>query len=209
MSKYDWSEIGQRAPPYMIRMVLFAQFQKNSTVTTVLILKKSFNHDQNFVLLSNGNFEREVRSLVLITGTGDAGTSQHQHNDKHNASILYKHEHTRSLCCCEEDGRSITISIRRMQGFYIFQFTAYAYVKTVLTSACMLMLMLMVTSSIRIRLNLLSSRQAFRLVLSSQKKERNQTIECYLELCSLVVQVLLMLLYVICAYCVDTERFLR
>ena len=75
MSKYDWSEIGQRAPPYMIRMVLFAQFQKNSTVTTVLILKKSFNHDQNFVLLSNGNFEREVRSLVLITGTGDAGTS--------------------------------------------------------------------------------------------------------------------------------------
>ena len=55
--------------------VIFAQFQKNSTVTTVLILKKSFNHDQNFVLLSNGNFEREVRSLVLITGTGDAGTS--------------------------------------------------------------------------------------------------------------------------------------
>ena len=43
-------------------------FQKNSTVTTVLILKKSFNHDQNSVLLSNGNFEREVRSLVLITG---------------------------------------------------------------------------------------------------------------------------------------------
>ena len=41
-------------------------------MTTVLILKKSFNHDQNFVLLSNGNFEREVRSLVLITGTGDA-----------------------------------------------------------------------------------------------------------------------------------------
>ena len=175
---------------------------------TVLILKKSFNHDQNFVLLSNGNFEREVRSLVLITGIGDAGTSQHQHNGKHNASILYKHEHTRSLCS-EEDGRSITISIRRMQGFYIFQFTAYAYVKTVLTSACMLMLMLMVTSSIRTRLNLLSSRQAFRLVLSSQKKERNQTIECYLELCSLVAQVLLMLLYVICAYGVDTERFLR
>ena len=70
MSKYDWSEIGQRAPPYMIRMGSFCTVSKK-LYGDVLILKKSFNHDQNFVLLSNGNFEREV----LITGTGDAGKS--------------------------------------------------------------------------------------------------------------------------------------
>ena len=75
MSKYDWSEIGQRAPPYMIRMGSFCTVSKKLYGDDCFNFEKSFNHDQNFVLLSNGNFEREVRSLVLITGTGDAGTS--------------------------------------------------------------------------------------------------------------------------------------